>query len=55
MYIRPYMHVLPTDLHDVGRKLYFRGGFTVNQCMIIEYAGKSAQNANTRMLIWKSR
>ena len=42
------MHVLPTDLHDVGRNLYIKGAFMVNLCMIIESASRSAQNAKAR-------
>ena len=49
------MHVLPTDLHDVGRNLYIKGGDMVNLCMIIESAGRIAHNAKARMLIWTSR
>ena len=49
------MHVLPTALHDVGLKLHFRGGFMVNQCMIIESVCRNAQHAKTQMLIWTSR
>ena len=55
MYTRPYMHVLPTDLHDVGSILYFRAGFIVNLCMIVESARWNAQNAKTQVLIWMSR
>ena len=49
------MHVLLKDLHDAGRKLYIRAGFMVNLCMVLESAGRHAQNAKTQMLIWTSR
>ena len=55
MNIRPYMHVLPTELHDVERKFIGRDGFMVNLCMILESAGRNAKSAKTQMLVWTSR
>ena len=49
------MHVLPTDLHDVGRHLHFRVGVMVNLCTIIGSTGRSPQNAEAQMLVWTSR
>ena len=54
-FVRPHMHVLPTDLHDVGRNFIDRNGFMVSLCMILQFAARNAQNAKTQMLFWASR